>query len=94
MFHKKKFYILKTLKEPSQLFATGASQVFFVSLNTFFLSKELYVPVFASSFLISMIWSFNVRRVAFGSMRDRVSYSLGAACGAVLGLLTGVLATA
>ena len=69
-----------------RLFVTGFVQVFFVAVNTYFLSNTFYVGVFTTSFMISMIWSWNVKKVAFGSLRDRVAYSLGASCGSLAGL--------
>lgn len=68
------------------LFLTGFIQVFFVSINTYFLANELYVGVLAASFTISLVWSFNVKRVAFGGMGDRMLYAGGAAAGAISGL--------
>jgi hypothetical protein len=68
------------------LFITGFIQVFFVSINTYFLAKELYVGVLIASFAISLVWSFNVKRVAFGALGDRFLYAGGAACGALSGL--------
>lgn len=69
-----------------QLFFTGFLQVFFVAINTYFITKQFYAGVFATSFVISFIWSFNVRKVAFGSMKDRITYSLGASIGGLSGL--------
>ncbi|MCG9911866.1 MAG: hypothetical protein MH137_11245 [Flavobacteriales bacterium] len=68
------------------LFITGFIQVFFVAANTFFLAKELYLAVLAASFMISLIWSFNVKKVAFGSGTDRVVYAGGASIGSLFGL--------
>ena len=68
------------------LFSTGFIQVYFVSVNTYFLAKEIYLGVFVAAFMISLIWSFNVKRVAFGSTYDRVVYALGATLGSMLGL--------
>ena len=70
-----------------KLFITGFLQVFFVAFNTYFLSKEFYVGVFFCGWIISLIWSWNVRRVAFGSFRDRMYYSLGAGFGSLFGLI-------
>lgn len=72
-----------------KLFSTGFLQVFFVAINTYLITKEYYVGVLIVSFLISFIWSFNVKRVAFGTMRDRLIYSLGASIGGLTGLITG-----
>lgn len=68
------------------LFATGFIQVYFVSVNTYFLANEMYLGVLVAAFMISLIWSFNVKKVAFGSGIDRVVYSIGATCGSLIGL--------
>jgi hypothetical protein len=41
--------------------------------------------------MISLIWSWNVKKVAFGTISDRVVYALGAAFGSVIGLLVSTL---
>jgi hypothetical protein len=71
-----------------RIFVTGFIQVYFVAINTYFLAHSFYLGVFMAAFLISMIWSYNVKRVAFGSTRVRIIYSFGAALGAVAGLGT------
>jgi ABC-type uncharacterized transport system permease subunit len=76
----------KQVKDCTSLFITGFIQVFFVSINTYFLAKEIYVGVVFASFSISMIWSYNVKRVVFGSMLHRFMYAAGAAVGATIGL--------
>lgn len=73
------------------LFLTGFLQVFFVALNTWLITQRNYGGVLVVSFLISFIWSFNVRKVAFGSMADRIIYSAGASAGGITGLLAGGL---
>lgn len=65
---------------------TGFIQVYFVAVNTVFLSRAMYGGVVIAAFLVSFTWSFNVKRVAFGSTADRVIYSLGAMTGSVIGL--------
>lgn len=74
------------MKAKIELFITGTVQVFFVAVNTVFLSQSLYLGVGISSFLISMIWSYNVKKIVFGTIIDRVLYSLGAMTGSLLGL--------
>ena len=74
-----------------KLFTTGFVQVFFVAINTYFLSKEFYIGVFICGTIISLIWSWNVKRVAFGSLRDRLFYSFGAGFGSIAGLLVSIL---
>lgn len=68
------------------LFSTGFSQVYFVAVNTYFIANEMYLGVLIAAFMISLIWSFNVKKVAFGSTIDRVVYALGATCGSLVGL--------
>ena len=68
------------------LFLSGFLQVFFVAINTYFLSKQFYSGAFIAAFIISIIWSFNVKKVAFGKNIDRFLYAIGAAFGCVVGL--------
>ena len=77
-----------------QLITTGFLQVFFVAINTWLITKQQYIGVIIVSFLISFIWSFNVKKVAFGTMKDRFIYSLGASLGGITGLFIGQLLTA
>jgi hypothetical protein len=73
-------------KELAALFATGFIQVFFVVMNTYIISKEMIVAVFFATFLINIIWSYNVKKVVFGTLTDRLIYALGAAFGGTAGL--------
>lgn len=73
-----------------KLFITGFTQVFFVAINTFFISKAIYGGVFICGFLISFVWSWNVKKVAFGDIKDRLWYSLGAGFGSLAGLIISV----
>jgi len=71
-----------------KLFLTGFLQVYFVSIQTVFLAKSFYIGVPIMGFMISFVWCFNVKKIAFGSVWDKVIYSTGASIGATLGLLT------
>lgn len=73
-----------------KLFITGFIQVFFVAINTFFISKAIYGGVFICGFLISFVWSWNVKKIAFGTIKDRIYYSLGAGAGSLIGLVVSV----
>lgn len=72
-----------------KLFTTGFMQVFFVSANTYFVAKEEYLGVAGASFMISFIWTYNVKRVAFGGFTDKLIYAAGASSGALAGLAVG-----
>ena len=70
-----------------RLFTTGFIQVFFVSINTWLISRSVYLGVFLCGFTISFIWSWNVKKIAFGKLNDRLLYSMGAAAGSLGGLV-------
>lgn len=70
-----------------KLFFTGFLQVFFVAVNTLFIAHLFYAGIVVSSFFISFLWSMNIRSVAFGGMKDRITYSVGAATGCITGVL-------
>lgn len=74
----------------ASLFITGFLQVLFIAINTYFLSKEFYVGVLVCGFAISLIWSYNVKKVAFGSLNDRLIYATGAGFGSLVGLMVSV----
>jgi hypothetical protein len=76
------------LKSLAALFFSGYVQVYFIAANTYFLSNNVILGVIISSFMISIIWSFNVKKVAFGSTAHRIVYALGATLGSVFGLLS------
>jgi len=79
------------IRESINLFITGFVQVFFVAINTYFLSKIFYLGVFLCAFMISFIWSWNVKKIAFGTISDRIVYASGAAFGSIVGLLISTL---
>jgi hypothetical protein len=68
------------------LFITGFTQVFFVVANTYFIGKQNYYAVAVCSTLISLIWTFNVKKIAFSGLKSQITYALGAGTGGVLSL--------
>jgi hypothetical protein len=74
------------MKTNTVLFITGLVQVFFVAANTYFLANKIYLAVFVSAFMISIVWSYNVKKIVFGSLPNRISYAIGAATGSITGL--------
>jgi hypothetical protein len=74
-----------------KLFLTGFLQVFFVACNTYFISKSFYIGVFICGLIISLIWSWNVKKIVFGTFNDRIIYAFGAAFGSLLGLIISKL---
>jgi hypothetical protein len=63
-------------------------QVFFVAANTAFISRYALLGNLLTAFMISWIWTFNVKRVAFGDKADRLFYAGGAAVGSVAGTIS------
>lgn len=72
-----------------KLFLTGFLQVFFVVINTYFISKGYLLGIIICGFIISFIWSHNVKKIAFGSEYDRFIYSLGAMSGSLTAYFLG-----
>lgn len=75
------------------LFLTALLQVTFVAMNTVFISNQKVAPMLATGFMISLIWTLNVKKVAFGDWTDRFIYATGAMCGTGLGYLIANLIT-
>ena len=69
-------------------FLLGTTQVTLVSINVVLISNFLLLPAFIVGFLISFVWTYNVK-VALGSFRQRILYSLGAGVGTILGMYIG-----
>jgi hypothetical protein len=69
-----------------RLFLTAFAQVALVSLNTVLLATGRTAWSIVVAFLISYVWTFNVKRAAFGSHVEKLIYSGGAASGAAFGI--------
>jgi len=68
-----------------KLFTTSLLQVCFVAMNVVFIGKQMFLEMFITGGLISLIWTINVKKIVFSEWMDRIIYSLGAACGTLLG---------
>ena len=68
------------------LFLTGFVQTLLVSANIVQVSKEQYLGAALVGFLISLVWTLNVKSVAFGGWRERIVYSAGAMAGTITGM--------
>ena len=78
--------IKPAIRERFSLFATAFVQVALVSLNTVLLASGRTGLSIGVAFMISYVWTFNVKRAAFGSQGEKLIYSAGAASGAAVGL--------
>lgn len=69
------------------LMTVGLIQVYFIAINTYFIAKEIYLGVGVASFIISLLWAFNVRKVTSSTTYiDRIFYAVGATLGSLIGL--------
>lgn len=68
-------------------FLTAYLQVGLVAINTLLISRGYILGVFIISFLISLLWAFNVSKIAISTLNQKLTYAFGAGCGAVSGLL-------
>jgi hypothetical protein len=73
--------MLHDLRAKLNIFATSFLQVMFVSMNVVFISKDFLFCLLTTGFLISFIWTYNVKRVVFGDIYTRLIYSTGASIG-------------
>jgi hypothetical protein len=71
----------------AQIFFTSFLQIGCVAINTVLIAKGYVLGIFFASFTISMLWAFNVSKIALSDLKRKLIYSLGAGCGAVVGVL-------
>jgi hypothetical protein len=69
-----------------KIFLQSFFQIGLVAVNTMLIAKGIYIGVFIASFLISLLWAFNVSKVAISTIKQKLIYALGAGTGAVAGL--------
>lgn len=69
------------------LFLTGLLQVTFVAMNVTFIAHQRVIPMLITGFMISLIWTINVKRIAIGGWLDRLTYANGAMFGTGLGYI-------
>ena len=70
-----------------RIFLQSFFQVGLVAVSTILITKGYLIGIFVVSFLISLLWAFNVSRVAISTLNQKLTYALGAGCGSVLGVL-------
>lgn len=70
-----------------RIFLQSFFQVGLVAVSTILITKGYIVGIFIVSFLISLLWAFNVSRVAMSTLNQKVTYAFGAGCGSVVGVL-------
>ena len=78
------------MKYKTLLFFTGFIQVALVAINTYQIAHKHWIGCAIVGFLISFVWTFNVQKIAFGTLFDKIIYSTGAMVGVLTGLLISV----
>lgn len=76
---------MRNIKDKLQLFGTAFLQVTFVAMSSVSIIHGHLLMIGVTGFAISYIWTLNVKRVAFGTNRDRFIYATGAMCGTYFG---------
>jgi len=79
------------MKQRIILFLTAFFQVGLVAVNIYQVAHQLYFGAFMVGLCISILWTFNVKGVAFGGWTDRFVYAFGAAFGTVIGIYLSTL---
>lgn len=68
-----------------KIFFTSFFQIGLVAINTLLIAKGYVLGIFLASFTISMLWSYNVSKIALSDFKNKMIYSLGAGFGAITG---------
>ena len=67
-------------------FFTSFFQIALVAINTLLIAKQMFLLVFITSFFISLLWAFNVSKIALSNLTQKLLYALGAGFGAISGM--------
>jgi hypothetical protein len=70
-----------------KIFLTAFCQVALISINTYLITHLIWIGIFFVSFAISLLWAYNVSKVALSRKIDKLIYAFGAGCGAITGLI-------
>lgn len=68
-----------------KIFFTSFLQVGFVCINTVLIAKGYVLGIFIASMTISLIWSYNVAKIALSNFKEKIIYSFGAGVGSIAG---------
>lgn len=75
------------MKNYIKIFCTSLIQVTLVAMNVIFISKGMIIPMLATGFLISLIWTFNIKRIVAGNLKESIVYAFGAMVGTGTGYI-------
>jgi len=69
-----------------KIFFTSFFQIGLVAINTYLITHLIWVGIFIVSFLISLLWAFNVSKISVSTISQKLIYAFGAGCGSIVGL--------
>jgi len=69
-----------------KLSATAFGQIALVTASQWLITHGYFAAAVGVGFFISIIWTLNIKRVAFGCWRERIVYAASAMLGTVVGL--------
>jgi hypothetical protein len=72
------------------LLIAAVLQTGLASLNVYQISNHRYWQAAIAGFFILLIWSYNVKKIAFGTIWERIVYSIGGSIGTGIGILIGL----
>jgi len=75
------------MKAKAMLFLTAWLQVTLISCNTWQIANSKWIGALIVGFAISFVWCFNISRVAFSDILDKLIYATGACAGTGTGLI-------
>ena len=75
------------LEQMTSTFLYAYTQVMLVVINTWQVAHQKFFEAIIVGFLISLVWTFNIKRIAFGEWKTRLTYCLGASLGTASGLI-------
>lgn len=70
-----------------KLFFQSFFQVGLVAVSTILITKGYLVGIFFVSFAITLLWTYNVSKVAVSTFKQKIVYSFGAGFGSIVGVL-------
>lgn len=73
------------IKEKKDIFLLALLQLTLGCMNTIFITNNKIILMLLVSFVIEVVYTFNVRKIVFGGRMDRLIYSFGGMCGTGLG---------
>ena len=69
-----------------KVFFSAMLQIFLVSTNTYLVANGFMISAGIVGFLLSWVWSWNIKRIAISSNMERLIYCLGAGVGTSFGV--------